>query len=68
MTGHGLMLVMFIIVQGSTVVKNVVVLDHGKDWDIEKIIGNILFIVVLGAAGGGLEEEMVNESVFKLFW
>ena len=56
MTGHGLMLVMFIIVQGSTVVKNVVVLDlgldHGKDWGIEKIIGNILFIVVLGAAGG----------------
>ena len=52
---------MFIMVQGSTVVnvggKNVV-LDHGKDLDTEKIIVNILFIVVMGAAAGyGIEMD-----------
>ena len=53
-------LVMFIMVQGSTVVnvggKNVV-LDHGKDLDTEKIIVNIFFIVVMGAAGYGIEMD-----------
>ena len=55
-------MVMFIIVQGSTVVnvKNVV-LDHGKDFYTEKIIVNNIVHCILGAA---VWLEMVNESLF----
>ena len=59
-------MVMFNIVQGSTVVnvKNVVLdhgLDHGKDFYTEKIIVNNIVHCILGAA---VWLEMVNESLF----
>ena len=61
-------MVMFIIVQGSTVVnvKNVVLdlgLDHGKDFYSGKIIVNNIVHCILGA-GAAVWLEMVNESLF----